>query len=92
MTQDVDPFETQEWLDAFDSVCKAYGEDRATFLLDKLQAHASGQGIKLPSSVTTPYQHDYAAAGKAHARRSFYGATYSLVGTLERAGHGDESQ
>ena len=55
MTQDVDPFETQEWLDAFDSVCKAYGEDRATFLLDQLQAHASGQGIKLPSSVTTPY-------------------------------------
>ena len=55
MTQDLDPFETQEWLEAFDSVCKTHGDDRATFLLNQLQDHASKQGLKLPSSVTTPY-------------------------------------
>jgi pyruvate dehydrogenase E1 component len=55
MTQDLDPFETQEWLEAFDSVCKIHGDDRATFLLNQLQDHANKQGLKLPSSVTTPY-------------------------------------
>ena len=55
MTQDLDPFETQEWLEAFDSVCKTHGDDRATFLLNQLQDHASKQGLRLPSSVTTPY-------------------------------------
>jgi pyruvate dehydrogenase E1 component len=55
MTQDLDPFETQEWLEAFDSVCKVHGDDRATFLLNQLQDHANKQGLKLPSSVTTPY-------------------------------------
>ena len=55
MTQDLDPFETQEWLEAFDSVCKTHGDERATFLLNQLQDHASKQGLRLPSSVTTPY-------------------------------------
>ena len=55
MTHDVDPFETQEWLEAFDSVYKVHGEDRVAFLLNELQAHASSQSIKLPSSVTTPF-------------------------------------
>ena len=55
MTQDLDPFETQEWREAFDSVCKIHGDDRATFLLNQLQDHANKQGLKLPSSVTTPY-------------------------------------
>ena len=55
MTQDLDPIETKEWLDAFDSVCKTHGDDRATFLLNQLQDHASKQGLKLPSSVTTNY-------------------------------------
>ena len=55
MTQDLDPFETQEWLEAFDSICKIHGDERATFLLNQLQDHANQQGMKLPSSVTTPY-------------------------------------
>ncbi|MFT7267658.1 MAG: pyruvate dehydrogenase E1 component, partial [Porticoccus sp.] len=55
MTHDVDPLETQEWLEAFDSVYKVHGEDRVAFLLNELQAHASSQSIKLPSSVTTPF-------------------------------------
>jgi pyruvate dehydrogenase E1 component len=56
MTKDLDPFETQEWLDAFDAVFKVHGDERANFLLNQLQSHASDQGIKLPSSVTTPFR------------------------------------
>ena len=36
MTQDLDPLETREWLDALDSVVAFDGADRATFLLDEL--------------------------------------------------------
>lgn len=56
MSQDLDPAETQEWLDAFDSVYKAHGEERAAFLLRQLQEHANDTGIQLPQSVTTPFR------------------------------------
>ena len=56
MTKDLDPFETQEWLEAFDAVHKIHGNERANFLLSQLQSHASDQGIKLPPSVTTPFR------------------------------------
>ncbi|UVW33913.1 pyruvate dehydrogenase (acetyl-transferring), homodimeric type [SAR92 clade bacterium H455] len=56
MTKDLDPFETQEWLEAFDAVHKIHGDERANFLLNQLQSHASDQGIKLPPSVTTPFR------------------------------------
>ena len=55
MSQDLDPAETQEWLDAFDSICRAQGDDRATYILTQLQAHATEEGIQLPQSVTTPF-------------------------------------
>jgi pyruvate dehydrogenase E1 component len=35
-TQDIDPLETQEWLEAFKSVARVEGDDRAKFLLNKL--------------------------------------------------------
>ena len=56
MTKDLDPFETQEWLEAFDAVHKIHGDERANFLLSQLQSHASDQGIKLSPSVTTPFR------------------------------------
>ncbi len=61
MTKDIDPFETQEWLEAFDAVYKIHGDERANFLLSQLQAHASDQGIKLPPSVTTPFRNTISA-------------------------------
>ena len=42
MTQDLDPLETREWLDALDSVVAFDGADRATFLLDELLGGALG--------------------------------------------------
>ena len=61
MTKDLDPFETQEWLEAFDAVHKIHGDERANFLLSQLQSHASDQGIKLPPSVTTPFRNTISA-------------------------------
>ena len=56
MSQDLDPTETQEWLDAFDSICRAQGDDRANYILTQLQEHAAETGIQLPQSVTTPFR------------------------------------
>ena len=56
MSQDLDPTETQEWLDAFDSICRAQGDDRANYSLTQLQEHAAETGIQLPQSVTTPFR------------------------------------
>ncbi len=55
MSQDFDPAETQEWLDAFDSIVRSQGDERATYILSQLQAHAADEGIQLPQSVTTPF-------------------------------------
>ena len=58
MTQslsDVDPIETQEWLDALTSVIKNEGAERARYILAKLGEQARLQGAKLDNSLTTPY-------------------------------------
>ena len=55
MTQDLDPLETREWLDALDSVVTFDGSDRATFLLDELLSGARRSGVPVPYSANTPY-------------------------------------
>lgn len=53
---DIDPLETQEWLEALDSVLKQEGEDRAHFLLTQLSQYARSKGAQLPYAITTPYR------------------------------------
>jgi len=55
MTQDLDPLETREWLEALDSVVAFDGADRATFLLDELLGGARRSGVPAPYSANTPY-------------------------------------
>jgi pyruvate dehydrogenase E1 component len=55
MPQDLDPVETHEWLDAFDSVLEFDGADRAGFLLDELLSEALRNGAPVPYSASTPY-------------------------------------
>ena len=55
MSQDLDPLETREWLDALDSVVTFDGTDRATFLLDELLSDARRSGVPVPYSANTPY-------------------------------------
>jgi len=56
MHQDIDPSETQEWLDSLSSVIKNQGEERAGFLIKKLLNKATDSGIPMPDAVTTPFR------------------------------------
>src|SRR5690554_2385548 len=53
--QDLDPVETQEWLDALESVQAHEGEERVHYILSRLGELASREGIRLPHAITTPY-------------------------------------
>jgi len=52
---DLDPVETQEWLDALQAVVSYEGHDRAKFLLGKLGEKARETGVHLPFNANTPY-------------------------------------
>jgi len=53
--QDLDPTETQEWLESIDSVLKTHGADRAHFLLERLIDHTRRSGAYLPFRPNTAY-------------------------------------
>jgi len=52
---DIDPQETQEWLDALEGVLEQEGVDRAHFLLERLIDKARRSGAHLPYSANTAY-------------------------------------
>jgi pyruvate dehydrogenase E1 component len=52
---DVDPQETQEWLDAIASVLENEGPERAHFLIERMIGQARLGGADMPISATTPY-------------------------------------
>ena len=54
--QDQDPIETQEWLDALESVLDREGEDRAKYLITRMGELATRSGTQLPYAITTPYR------------------------------------
>ncbi len=53
--QDLDPVETQEWLESIDSVLKTHGAERAHFLLDRLIDYSRRSGAYLPFRPNTAY-------------------------------------
>lgn len=53
---DIDPIETREWLEALEAVVINDGDERAQFLLQALLNKANKQGIKLTTSIHTPYR------------------------------------
>ncbi|MFN3594257.1 MAG: pyruvate dehydrogenase (acetyl-transferring), homodimeric type [Thiobacillaceae bacterium] len=55
LTPDIDPQETQEWLDALAAVIEEEGPERAHFLLEKLVDQARRSGAYLPYNATTAY-------------------------------------
>jgi pyruvate dehydrogenase E1 component len=52
---DIDPQETQEWLDALEAVLEQEGIERAHFLLERLIDKARRSGAYLPYSANTAY-------------------------------------
>src|SRR5688572_19007823 len=53
--EDLDPVETQEWLESIDSVLRTHGAERAHFLLDRLIDHTRRSGAYLPFKPNTAY-------------------------------------
>ncbi len=52
---DIDPVETQEWLESIDSVLKTHGPLRAHFLLERLIDYSRRSGAYLPFKANTAY-------------------------------------
>ncbi len=52
---DVDPGETQEWLDSLEDVLRRLGPARVTQLLNALQEKAYREGVTMPFTANTPY-------------------------------------
>ncbi len=52
---DIDPEETQEWLDSLDGVVDVHGKTRARFLVSKLLERARELQVGFPATVSTPY-------------------------------------
>ena len=53
--EDVDPGETQEWLQALDGVIHHEGPERAAYLIDQQISHARVNGVNQPFHAETPY-------------------------------------
>ena len=64
-TRDLDPLETQEWLDALRAVQQHQGPERANFLVDTLVREARRQGIYIPASLNTAYRNTIAPENEA---------------------------
>lgn len=53
---DIDPVETKEWLDAFASLVKQEGPERARFIIAQLLDKATQKGVEVDGgAITTPY-------------------------------------
>ena len=52
---DIDPQETQEWMESFDSIVEHQGIERAYFILTQLLSRAQIERVELPALLQTPY-------------------------------------
>ena len=66
MLQDVDPLETQEWLDAMQAVLEEEGPARAHYLLEKMIDKARRNGTYLPYKSTTAYLNSIPVGQEPH--------------------------
>src|ERR1700752_5471797 len=53
--EDLDPVETQEWLESIDSILKTHGAERAHFILERLIDYTRRSGAYLPFKTNTAY-------------------------------------
>src|SRR5689334_24411854 len=56
LIEDIDPTETQEWLDALSAVVHSAGRDRGLYLLHALGSHARNMGAAATPSPYSAYQ------------------------------------
>ena len=53
--KDIDPDETQEWLDAFSDILHEEGDERARYILDKMIDFAERKGDRMFINTNTPF-------------------------------------
>ena len=56
MSKDLDPIETNEWLEAINSVIKEEGIERASFIMTKLAKKLNEEGAIPSYNLTTPLE------------------------------------
>jgi pyruvate dehydrogenase E1 component len=54
--KDIDPLETQEWIDALQAILVHEGPERAAYIVEQLVKKVESDGVKLVSSRYTPYR------------------------------------
>src|SRR5712691_9993885 len=54
-SDDLDPQETAEWVEALDEIVDQTGPDRARYLLERLMERAADLGVQPPLRFNTPY-------------------------------------
>ncbi len=62
MKHDVDALETQEWLQALESVVREEGVERAQYLLETVLEKARLDGVDMPTGINTNYINTIPAA------------------------------
>ncbi len=67
---DIDPVETEEWLDSLDAVVDTHGKSRARFLVTKLLERATELQVGFPATVTTPYVNTHPAPSRSRGSRA----------------------
>lgn len=55
LKNDVDPIETQDWLESLDSLIREEGVERAQFIIEQVISQARSGGVSLPTGITTDY-------------------------------------
>ncbi len=54
-SDDLNPQETAEWVEALDDIIDEVGPDRASYLLERLMERAANLGVQVPLRWNTPY-------------------------------------
>ena len=62
---DEDPAETEDWIEAINSVLETSGAERAQFILQKLSVEVTETGAQLPYAINTPYRNTIPVAKEA---------------------------
>ena len=55
LVPDIDPEETQEWVDSLDDLIESSGGPRARYILMSMERHARRKQIYVPTNLVTPY-------------------------------------
>ena len=97
MREEIDVLETQEWVEAIESVIRHSGPERASYLLTQLANIATKSGVRLPSAITTPYSNTIPVAnekrhpGDEHLERKIRSLVrWNAMAMVMRANDNDE--